>query len=160
MKPGSYSLDSSFVIRLLTRDPFPLFERATAFLHQWEEGSPGYLVTDLVLAETYFALQHHYSFSKVDALSSLLALSRYPAICVTPHANGILALPKLSTAKPGFVDRLIHGVSEAAGKRWSPSRNPPIIRPTRLFSRNRKLKPGQNPTKSTANRGYTYKSIP
>jgi predicted nucleic-acid-binding protein len=108
-------LDTSFVIRLLTRDPLPLFQSASAFLGQRAEGMPGHMVSDLVLAETYYALRHHYGFPKADALAVLLALSRHPAIAVSPHALGTLATPQLSTAKPGFVDRLIHGDSEANG---------------------------------------------
>ena len=115
MNQVGHTLDTSFVIRLLTRDPLPLFQRATAFLRQWEEGETRFLVPDLVLAETYFALQHHYSFSKEDALATLLAFSRYAAISVSSYAGKTLALPQLATAKPGFVDRLIHGASETAG---------------------------------------------
>jgi len=108
-------LDTSFVIRLLTRDPLPLFKSATGFLTQWQEGNPELIVPDLVLAETYFALQHHYGFPKADALAALLALSRHHAIAFSLHAANALVLPQISTAKPGFVDRLIHGAAEGAG---------------------------------------------
>lgn len=114
MKSVCYTLDTSFVIRLLTRDPLPLFERAAAFIGQFAEGMPGLIVSDLVLAETYYALQHHYVFPKADALAVLLAMSRHPTISVTPHAFKVLSQPRLSSAKPGFVDRLIHGESEAS----------------------------------------------
>jgi len=115
MSQVAHALDTSFVIRLLTRDPLPLFRSASEFLTQWQEGTPGLIVPDLVLAETYFALQHHYGFPKADALAALLALSRHPAIAYSPHAMNTLALPQISTAKPGFVDRLIHGAAVAAG---------------------------------------------
>jgi phenylalanine-4-hydroxylase len=85
MSPFTYTLDTSFVIRLLTRDPIPLFQRAAAFLEQWESGAPGFFVPDLVLAETYFALQHHYRFPKADALSTLLSFTCHPAITVSPY---------------------------------------------------------------------------
>lgn len=115
MNPGSYALDTSFVIRLLTRDPLPLFQSATAFLSHWKDGIPGLFVPDLVLAETYYALQHHYGFPKTDALAALLALSRHPAMSFSHHARTILMRPQLSSTKPGFVDRLIHGASEDNG---------------------------------------------
>ena len=51
-------------------------------------------------------------FSKEDALSALLSFVRHPAISVSTCADKTLALPQISTAKPGFVDRLIHGASE------------------------------------------------
>jgi len=54
-------------------------------------------------------------FGPGDALAALLALSRHPSIAFSPHAGNTLALPQLSSAKPGFVDRLIHGAAEASG---------------------------------------------
>lgn len=117
MKSAPYWLDSSFVIRLLTRDPLPLYESAAAFVRRWKKGKPGLFVPDLVLAEAYHALQHHFGFSKTDALKTLLAFSRHPAIAVSPHAHAILVLPGLATANPGFVDQLIHGAAHASGCR-------------------------------------------
>ena len=111
----SHQLDTSFVVRLLTRDPLPLFQSATTFLSQWSEGMPGFVVPDLVLAETYYALHHHYGFSKVDALAALLAFSRHPAITVSPHALTTLSLPQIASTNPGFVDRLIHGACDSSG---------------------------------------------
>lgn len=105
-------LDTSLVVRPLNRDPLPLFRSASDFLSQWDEEAPRLMVPDLVLAETYFALQHHCGFPKVDALAALLAVSRHPSIAFSPHASNTLGLPQLSSAKPGFVDRLIHGASE------------------------------------------------
>ncbi len=115
MKLVAHTLDTSFVIRLLTRDPVAHFKSASAFVTQWKEGRPKLIVPDLVLAEAYYALQHHYGFPKTEALAALLALSRHPAMAFTPHASNTLALPELGSAKPGFVDHLIHGASQAAG---------------------------------------------
>ena len=117
MKSNSYWLDTSIVLRLLTRDPLPLFQSASAFVRKWRKGRPELFVPDLVLAESYYALQHHYGFSKADALSALLALSRHPAIAVSPHAQTILAQPRLASANPGFVDQLIHGAAQASNGR-------------------------------------------
>lgn len=108
-------LDTSVLIRLLTRDPLPLFKTAADVLDQWTEGTPGLSVTDLVLSEAYYALQHHYSFPKADAIEALRSMASHPAIAVSPYAKNILALPNPATARPGFVDRLIHGEAQAAG---------------------------------------------
>ena len=108
-------LDTSVLIRLLTRDPLPLFKTAADLLDQWTEGTPGLIVTDLVLSETYYALQYHYSFPKAGAIESLRRMASHPAIAVSPYAKKILSLPNLATARPGFVDRLIHGAAQAAG---------------------------------------------
>lgn len=116
MKKAFHSLDTSFVIRLLTGDPQHLFEIATRFIVERVSEAPPFEVCDLVLAETYFALQHHYGFSKPDALAALLAFSRHPAIAVSDYARTALAMPGIATAKPGFVDRLIQGCSRAGGR--------------------------------------------
>ncbi len=106
-----YSLDTSFLIRLLTGDPVPQFLLAAGFLEKCglEEGEAE--VLDLVLAEAYFALQYHYGFPKEAALKALRQFSEQHAVAVSKHALEILSLPGLSTANPGFVDLLIHGFS-------------------------------------------------
>ncbi len=69
-------------------------------------------VLDLVLAEAYFALQYHYGFPKEAALKALHQFSEQHSVAVSKHALEILSLPRLSTANPGFVDLLIHGLSK------------------------------------------------
>lgn len=115
MNTAAYTLDTSVVIRLLTRDPLPLFQQAAAFMLRWKDGAPGFFVSELVLAEAYYALQHHYGYTKVDALAALTEFTHHPAICVSVFAQKTLTLSNLSSTKPGFVDRLIHGASETAG---------------------------------------------
>lgn len=115
MNPLSYGLDTSVLVRLLTRDPLSEFRAAAALVDEWREGTPRLAVSDLVLAEAYYALQYHYSMPKAAALEALEAIARHPAIAISAHARGILSLPGLATAKPGFVDRLIHGHAQAAG---------------------------------------------
>jgi predicted nucleic acid-binding protein len=106
-----YSLDTSFLIRLLTGDPVPQFHLAAGFLEKCrlEEGVAE--VLDLVLAEAYFALQYHYGFPKDAALKSLLQFAEQPVVAVSQHALEILSWSGLSSANPGFVDLLIHGFS-------------------------------------------------
>ncbi len=115
MNQSARLLDTSVLIRLLTRDPLPLFKTASGVLDQWTEGMPGLIVTDLVLSESYYALQHHYSFPKADAIEALRSMAGHPAIAVSPQAKKILSLPNLAAARPGFVDRLIHGAAQASG---------------------------------------------
>lgn len=114
MKEHSYLLDTSFLLRLLTRDPLPLFRAAAGFLEQRTSPMPPLIVPDLVLSEAYYALQYHYSFPKAEALAALRHLASHPACAFTPHACEILAFPNLAAAKPCFVDRLIHGASRAS----------------------------------------------
>jgi len=116
MSAPPFALDTSFLVRLLTRHPVRHFEVAAAFLDRWHEGDVGLIVSDLALAESYFALQYHYGFEKADALESLRRLAQHPAIDPSPHARGVLSLPDLASAKPGFVDRLIHGSALEGGR--------------------------------------------
>ena len=104
-----YSLDTSFLIRLLTGDPVPQFHLAAGFLEKCSREESVAEVIDLVLAEAYFALQYHYGFPKDIALKSLYQFAQQPVVAVSKHVLEILSLPDLSSANPGFVDLLIHG---------------------------------------------------
>ena len=48
-------------------------------------------------------------------LAAITSFTRHSGVTITPVARAVLALPNLARAKPGFVDRLIHGTSHAAG---------------------------------------------
>lgn len=107
-----FSLDTSMVMRLVTRDPLPLFRSAVNFL---EAQTQPLLLNDLVLAEAYFALQYHYGYPKADAIDALRQFTSHPLLAPTSHARAIFSLPDLATSKPGFVDRLIHGAARESG---------------------------------------------
>jgi predicted nucleic-acid-binding protein len=116
MIPGSCSLDTSVVLRLLVGDPIDQFQSATRFLKEQLEAQAAVHVSDHVLAEAYFALQCFYKIPKAEALEMLCDFGEASGVTVTLIAREILALPNLASAKPGFVDRLIHGDSHAAGR--------------------------------------------
>ena len=48
-------------------------------------------------------------------IAALVKLALDPAIEVSTVAREVLATPGLASAKPGFIDRLIHGTSRAEG---------------------------------------------
>lgn len=66
------------------------------------------VVSDLVVSEVYFALQYHYEVPRQLDLDKLREFLDSPEIMATGQALSILAQPNLGTAKPGFVDRIIH----------------------------------------------------
>jgi predicted nucleic acid-binding protein len=105
------SLDTTFLVRLLTGDPVPQFHLAAGFLEKCRREEGVVEVLDLVLAEAYFALQYHYGFPKDAALKSLHQFAEQPVVALSKYALEILSLPGLSSANPGFVDLLIHGFS-------------------------------------------------
>jgi len=72
------------------------------------------VVSDLVVPEAYFALQHHYGVSKRDALRGLRSLFAGGEIFPLGAAAEVLATDGPASAKPRFVDRLIHGGYAAA----------------------------------------------
>lgn len=113
---GSISLDTSFVMRLLVSQPPELFLIASVFLAKQRAAKVPVHVSDLVLTEAYFALQAFYQLSKSDAIDALASFGESSGITVSPIAREVLALPNLASAKPGFVDRLIHGESHAGGR--------------------------------------------
>lgn len=105
-------LDTTFLVRLLTRDPLPLYKKASGFLLT---STTPLIVPDLAIAESYFALQYHYGYSKAEALEMLRLFSGHPMISCSDSARQVLRQENLATARPGFVDRLIHGCAREAG---------------------------------------------
>ena len=113
-------LDTSIVVRLLTLDPPDLASRAMNYLQERQTAGDSVYVSDWVLAETYYALQHHYGVPKKEALGALRQFTASPGVRTSETATTVLALAGLESARPGFIDRLIHrqylqeGVSEVA----------------------------------------------
>ena len=87
--------------------------RAVAFLDEILRRGHQAVVSDLVVAEAYFALQHHYGLSKQESLDGLKCLFADGEIEPLGVVSKVLAVDGLASAKPGFVDRLIHGTYEA-----------------------------------------------
>ncbi len=101
-------LDTSFVLRLLVGEPAAQAKRAVAQLDAMRsEGKQG-AVSDLVVSETYFALQYHYEVPKQIALDKLREFLESPEIAPLGESLTILQQSNLGKAKPGFVDRVIH----------------------------------------------------
>ncbi len=114
-EPVSLTLDTSVIVRLLTQEPADQFQLAAQFTEEQITAGVAIFISDLVLAEAYYALQSFYHFSKSDALTAIAALAQTSGLWVSPAALAVLPVPNLATAKPGFVDRLIHSCSLTAG---------------------------------------------
>ena len=115
MTPGNFSLDTSFVLRLLVAQPLDQYHLAFRFLQEQRASQGSLHVSDLVLAEACFALQAFYQMPKADVVAAIATFTRHSGVTTTPVARAALALPNLASAKPGFVDRLIHRTSHAVG---------------------------------------------
>ncbi len=105
----TYGCDTSFLMRILTNHPGPLAAKVIAETDKRIKSGDVFEISDLALSEAYFSLQASYGVSKADALALLRRMSKAAGFTVSAHARDILAIPNLATAKPGFVDRLIHG---------------------------------------------------
>ena len=112
----TYGCDTSLLMRILTNHPGPLAAKVIAETDKRIKSGDVFEISDLTLSEAYFSLQASYGVSKADALVLLKRISEVAGFTVSDHPRGILALSNLATAKPGFVDRLIHGTYFSAGK--------------------------------------------
>ncbi len=101
-------LDTSVVLRLLVGEPAPLARAAWHAVAETRGAGGEAVVSDLVVSETYFALQHHYKVPKEEALTQLRALFESGDLSSVGCAAQILTTPRLAATKPGFVDRMIH----------------------------------------------------
>ena len=104
-----HGLDTSVLMRILTRQPTRLATNVIVKIHRLQLAGDRFFISDLVLSEAYFALQDHYGISKANAIAALNALCNVPGFEVTPHAKEALSTPDLERAHPGFADRLICG---------------------------------------------------
>lgn len=101
-------LDTSVVLRLLTGAPEDQAVVALEWLRTQRSAGVAVAVSDLVVCETYFALQHHFRVPKAEALARLAAFLASGDVLADGVAAAVLTTPGLATAKPGFVDRVIH----------------------------------------------------
>jgi predicted nucleic acid-binding protein len=109
-------LDTSFIIRLLTDDPPDQAAKAREWLERCLQRGDRPKVTDMVIVEAYFALQTHYSVPKAEALHALQQLLESGGVEPAGFALGVMQkTPNLASAKPGFVDRLIHAEIRSHG---------------------------------------------
>ncbi|NBB81207.1 MAG: PIN domain-containing protein [Verrucomicrobia bacterium] len=118
MKAGKImGVDTSFVLRLLVGEPKDQAAAALEELDRLVTDGKKIAISDLVIAETYFALQHHYEVPKKEALDTLNEFLAAPEVKPLGVASAVLAEPNLSKVNPGFVDRLIHAdyISRTAG---------------------------------------------
>ena len=98
-------LDSSVVVRLLVGVPEAQARAARRRLEIAVEQGERVVVSDLVLAEAYHALQHHYGVPKAEARAILHRFATSGTVHVDP-ARAVEALESKGGA--GLVDRLIH----------------------------------------------------
>ncbi len=110
-----YALDTSVLVRILSNRPQPLAGEVIRLVAARIGGGDTMAVSNLVLSEAYYAMQHHYGVDKETVLKALRIISLQPGFEFSPEAQEALAVENLAHANPGFVDRLICGEQERRG---------------------------------------------
>jgi predicted nucleic acid-binding protein len=112
----SWGLDTTFLIRLLTDDPPEQAQVAKEELSRCLAAGERPKVTDLVVMEAYFALQTHYSVPKRETLDALQLVLESGDVDPIGFALDVLQRTRnLASAKPGFLDRVVHAQIQALG---------------------------------------------
>lgn len=99
-------IDTSIFVRLLSGQPAADYEIAVRRLTALRAAQPEPItVANIVIAEAYAVLQHHYGLTKADTRDGMLAV--LTSGLVEP-AGGDAVLDALrATKEPGLTDRLI-----------------------------------------------------
>jgi predicted nucleic acid-binding protein len=113
----SLGLDTSVLLRLLVGQPADQAQRAVEFLEALGRRGDRAVVSDLVVAEVYFALHYHYAVPKKEALAALRKMFADGEIKPAGVAADVLTAEgaALASAKPGFVDRMIQSAYVSSG---------------------------------------------
>ena len=134
-------LDTSVVLRLLIGEPRAQMEVARRRIERALIVGDKVVVTDLVVAEAFHALRHHYGVPEALALGRLRDFLVSDVLHVDPAGTGEILRPG-ATREAGVVDRLIAARHRALGattvtfdcrRRAVPSSPPPT--PTAPTSR-------------------------
>ncbi len=93
---------------IVTGEPVAHARAALEWLREAKSSGITPVISDLVAAEVYFALQHHFGVPKAEALRHIALLTTSGDVSSDGVVAMALATPGLASAKPGFVDRLIY----------------------------------------------------
>ena len=108
-----YGIDTSVLVRLLTKQPPEDFTYCVSRLSSLAEDGSEILASNQVIGEAYVTVQHHYDIPRESARVALLGLLQ--SGLVSP-LNGPDVLTILSeSGQPGLFDRLIADGYRRAG---------------------------------------------
>lgn len=102
----AYGIDTSIFVRVLTGLPVADYQVTLKRLATIRAAQPEHItVANIVIAETYAVLQHHYALSKSDARTAIL-LALTSGLVEPTHGDAVLRALR-ETKEPGLTDRLI-----------------------------------------------------
>ena len=109
-----FGIDTSILVRLLTKDPERDFEYCVSKLRTLiDDQGDEIFVSNQVVGEAYVAVQHHYGVSKAAARAALLNALHSGLVAPLNGHSAIAALE--SSGGPGLFDRLIADEYSRAG---------------------------------------------
>jgi predicted nucleic-acid-binding protein len=112
----SLGLDTSVLVRLLIGEPVESAAKAQARLLDSHRIRQSVIVSDLVIAEAYYALKHHYALDAAHIRRGLLAMLTSGMVQPEPGSAVLAVLQAKVPGKAGFVDRLIQARYESDGR--------------------------------------------
>ena len=103
-----YGIDTSILVRLVTGDPEPDFQRCVNQLCILIEGQDAEMfASNQVIGEAYIVLQHHYGISASDACSGLVDVLTSGMVAPLNGQSIVLALQ--TSGGPGIFDSVDRG---------------------------------------------------
>ena len=109
-----YGIDTSVLVRLITRDPEHEFGRCVEELRVLvEERDSEVFASNQVVGEAYVAARHHYGVSGADARSALIDVLTSGLVAPLNGRPVVEALA--ASGRPGLFDRLIADDYSRAG---------------------------------------------
>lgn len=105
---NNIGLDSTVILRLLTGEPVKQFEKAEKFMEEQLTNGKKLFVSDLVIAESYFALHYHYKVPKDEAILQLDKLLSSGMIHPAPDSVCQKVMKESISHKAGLVDHIIY----------------------------------------------------
>lgn len=103
----TFGMDTSYLLRLLTGQPKELAEKALARYLEAVGRGDSFSVSDTVVTEAYYALQHHYGKTKDETIEALKGISEDDSIAFSAGFDSVILLSNLANANPGFLDRVL-----------------------------------------------------
>jgi len=101
----SVGLDTCVVLRLLVGEPIDQAKQAIEYVEECYFDGITIYVSDLVVAEIYYALCHHYQVPSSEVVKTIFDFLSSPMITPCGHALEVIGEYKGTGA--GLIDRLI-----------------------------------------------------
>ena len=103
----AYGIDTSVFVRVLTGVPVADYQTTIKRLAAMRAAQAEHItVANIVIAEAYAVLQHHYALTKSDARAAILS-ALTSGLLEPAHGDAVLDALR-ETKEPGLTDRLVN----------------------------------------------------